>query len=116
MTDSAPATRTSSKSANGASLALLVFVGAMLAASILLSKLAAGRQAPMLTCLALAMGGSGVILLAVAALMLIAGAVITLPFAMFHEGWALPTLFAGADLALIAPGLGLFHRARSRAA
>jgi drug/metabolite transporter (DMT)-like permease len=43
-------------------LTLLLIVGSLLAISVLLSKVAAGLQAPMLTYLALAMGGSGLIL------------------------------------------------------
>jgi drug/metabolite transporter (DMT)-like permease len=43
-------------------LPLLLFVGTLLAVSILLSKIAAGLHAPMLWYLALAMGGSGLIL------------------------------------------------------
>lgn len=45
-----------------APLPLLLIVGFFLAVSILLSKVAAAQQAPMLTYLALAMGGSGLIL------------------------------------------------------
>jgi drug/metabolite transporter (DMT)-like permease len=43
-------------------LTLLLIVGSLLAISVLLSKIAAGLHAPMLTYLALAMGGSGLIL------------------------------------------------------
>ena len=43
-------------------LPLLLIVGSLLAVSVLLSKIASGLHAPMLTYLALAMGGSGVIL------------------------------------------------------
>ena len=44
-------------------LPLLLIVGALLAISVLLSKIAAGLHAPMLTYLVLAMGGSGIVLL-----------------------------------------------------
>lgn len=44
-------------------LLLLLLVGTLLAISVLLSKVSAGLQAPMLTYLALAMGGSGIVLL-----------------------------------------------------
>ncbi len=44
-------------------LGLLLIVGSLLAVSVLLSKVAAGMHAPMLTYLALAMGGSGLILM-----------------------------------------------------
>ncbi|WP_226643586.1 hypothetical protein [Microbulbifer variabilis] len=44
-------------------LGLLLVVGSLLAISLLLSKIAAGLQAPMLTYLALAMGGSGLVLM-----------------------------------------------------
>ena len=44
-------------------LFLLLVVGALLAVSVLLSKVAAGLHAPMLTYLAFAMGGSGIVLL-----------------------------------------------------
>ncbi|MGL4237104.1 hypothetical protein [Tabrizicola sp.] len=43
-------------------LALLLVVGSLLAVSVLLSKVAAGLHAPMLTYLAVAMGGSGLVL------------------------------------------------------
>lgn len=43
-------------------LPLMPAVGSLLAISVLLSKIAAGLPAPMLTYLALAMGGSGLIL------------------------------------------------------
>lgn len=46
-----------------APLPLLLVVGSLLAISVLLSKTAAGLNAPMLSYLALAMGGSGVILI-----------------------------------------------------
>ncbi|MCD9028355.1 hypothetical protein LDO26_09050 [Luteimonas sp. BDR2-5] len=43
-------------------LPLLLLVGALLALAVLLSRVAAGQQAPMLTYLTLAMGGSGLVL------------------------------------------------------
>ena len=43
-------------------LGLLLIVGSLLAVSVLLSKIAAGYHAPMLTYLAFAMGGSGLVL------------------------------------------------------
>ena len=46
-----------------APLPLLLIVGSLLAVSVLLSKIAAGLHAPMLTYLALAMGGSGLLLM-----------------------------------------------------
>lgn len=48
----------------GGPLSLLLLVGSLLAVSILLSKVAAGLNAPMLTYLTLAMGGSGLVLAA----------------------------------------------------
>jgi drug/metabolite transporter (DMT)-like permease len=52
-----------SRSLAKAPLPLLLVVGSLLAISVLLSKIAAGLHAPMLTYLSLAMGGSGLILM-----------------------------------------------------
>lgn len=58
----APCARPAGARSIGA-LPLLMIVGSLLAVSVLLSKIAAGLHAPMLTYLVLAMGGSGLVLL-----------------------------------------------------
>lgn len=63
MSITIPSTYHPDRSLFSAPLPLLLVVGSLLAVSVLLSKIASGLNAPMLTYLALAMGGSGFVLM-----------------------------------------------------